>query len=396
MLRILNILPSNHSVPPSADCGGISWLLHGISNNIDQNKFQITLLSIKKGESNINDADICYSYHNVPTGFFYKALVRFLKIIPYSVKQRIFFSGSEKKIARCLLLAFYARFICQSDLIITHVYPTLPRALFLFGLNNTKIIYYFHGSGYCNAYSPKVTSFLNDYCKGLITIAKEEIPESLFKGPIKHILNAIDLDEIEAMQANKSRSDKITNSIIFAGLLVSNKGVKELILAVQRLVDKDSSVKLFIAGSIPDNSYKTLKYLDEIKSLASYYPDNIFFLGKVQHKKLISLYPKFQIGALLSQEREGNSLFLMECISNELPVIASRIGGIPQIVDENITGLLVTEPKNIDEITKKLSRLLYEEDFYQQLKANTRAVSKNKFSFQRAAHELEEFLSTFN
>jgi|GEM_PF-4485632 len=388
------ILPSNHSVPPTATCSGISWLVHGLSNYINSSKYKLKLLSVQKGTSAVSPAAIRYEYQNITLGIFFKMLVWLLKYLPYHLKRRIFFSANEEKVARCLLLAWRARFI-KNDIVVAHVYPTLVKALHLLGIPKNKVIFYFHTSDYATMPSD-VLKFLNNYCKGLITIAKESITPNIFSKPVQHILNAVEIQEKSNPSAIELNITPDDFAIIYAGQIVASKGVRELILAVQPLIEADAKIKLFIAGRIPDTQITSIHYLNELKELAGNYAENIIFTGYLPHQELEQLYRQFKLGVLLSQEREGNSLFLMECIASGVPVLASNIGGISLVVDDGVTGFLVNDPKDITNLRHQLYQLIYNRELYNRLKANCVAASRQKFSFQRAAHEFEQFVDQLN
>ena len=60
---------------------------------------------------------------------------------------------------------------------------------------------------------------------------------------------------------------------------------------------------------------------------------------------------------LLPSLREGFGLVLLEAMSRRLPIVASRVGAIPEIVIDGETGILV-EPRNADQLARAMSRLL--------------------------------------
>lgn len=392
MKRVLMILPSNHSVPPTENCSGISWLIHGLSNHFDSTNYQLTLLSIQKGAPAVNDTDVLYHYRNVALGKTFTALVWLLWWLPSRIKKKLFFSSNDNKIARCLLLAWYARSTNKSDLIIAHVYPTLVKVMSLVGIPKNKVIFYFHTNNYA-ALPPYILQFLNRFCKGLIMITKESIEPEVFNKPIQYILNAVDVRRDSSLNIARLNIAPDDFAIIYAGQIVKNKGIKSLILAIRPLIDDDDKIKLFIVGRIPNNTPHSIRYLEELEKLARDYTENIIFTGYIPHNELGELYPRFKLGVLLSQEREGNSLFLMECIASGIPVIASNIGGIPLVVDNGVTGLLVDDPKDTETVQNKLRQLIYNHEFYRKLQVNCLEASRGKFSFSRAARQLETFLS---
>jgi len=87
-------------------------------------------------------------------------------------------------------------------------------------------------------------------------------------------------------------------------------------------------------------------------------PRNIRFLGFLDRGGVNKLYQhaRFVVMPSISYEAFPNSV--LEAMSHGLPVIASRIGGIPEIVDDGITGFLF-DPGNYEELASKM-KLLWE------------------------------------
>jgi glycosyltransferase involved in cell wall biosynthesis len=90
------------------------------------------------------------------------------------------------------------------------------------------------------------------------------------------------------------------------------------------------------------------------------------FLGPVAESQLPALYRTARVVALPSVERtcygkpvritELLGLVLLEAMASGTPVVASRTGGIPEVVDEGQTGYLV-EPGNTEQLTERLGGL---------------------------------------
>jgi glycosyltransferase involved in cell wall biosynthesis len=69
------------------------------------------------------------------------------------------------------------------------------------------------------------------------------------------------------------------------------------------------------------------------------------------------------------------------------PLVASRIGGIPELVEQDRTGLLV-EPGNADELARAIQRLLDDPVRAAEMGARAKAVARERFSIGRAVAEL--------
>ncbi|MEO0215160.1 MAG: glycosyltransferase family 4 protein [candidate division WOR-3 bacterium] len=130
--------------------------------------------------------------------------------------------------------------------------------------------------------------------------------------------------------------------ILFVGRLVERKGVRYLIEATKILRGKGVNASLHIVGDGP-----LRKELEELsKGLGL--EDVVLFKGKIGSQELINEYENSNIFVLPSiidsrGDTEGLGVVLIEALTFGLPVIASRVGGIPDIIIDKETGLLVNE-----------------------------------------------------
>ncbi|MBI2139339.1 glycosyltransferase [Candidatus Woesearchaeota archaeon] len=148
------------------------------------------------------------------------------------------------------------------------------------------------------------------------------------------------------------KSNKI---ILFVGLLVEKKGVEYLIKAMKEIEPLHPHTALLIVGEGPES--ERLKSLAESLGLKN----SIRFLGQVDPETLAKIYGIADIFVLPSIKDSGGEtetlgVVLLEAMASELPVIASDVGGIPDIVDRNV-GSLVPQ-KDPHALAKTLIRLL--------------------------------------
>jgi glycosyltransferase involved in cell wall biosynthesis len=168
---------------------------------------------------------------------------------------------------------------------------------------------------------------------------------------------------IKIFQKNPGAVDKITDKKIWLGTiseLHKNKGLEYIIEAVSKIKE---DVILLIIGE--GEQRKKLEE-DIIKYGAS---NKIFILGKIENA--YSYLKAFDLFTLTSIT-EALPYVLLETGKAKIPVIASNVGGIPEIIEDNKTGLL-TIPKNIEDIKEKLLTLIKNPE-----KASILATNLNK------------------
>lgn len=115
----------------------------------------------------------------------------------------------------------------------------------------------------------------------------------------------------------------------------------------------------------------------------------VLFLGRRQD--IPEILACCDIGVLPSRA-EGMSNALLEYMAAQLPVIASRVGGNPELVKDGITGLLVP-PENADALSDALLKLLRDPELARRLVLNGHEFVTQNFSLERLAREVDAMYS---
>lgn len=153
---------------------------------------------------------------------------------------------------------------------------------------------------------------------------------------LTYIPNFVDLD---LTQVPAGRGDYF----LYAGRLSEEKGLFTLIEATA-----EARKKLLIAGS----GY----LLHSLKHFAVKLGADVEFLGHLQAKHLHQIINGATALVLPSQWYENAPMSILEAYILGVPVIGSRIGGIPELVREGVTGLLA-EPGNVQDLAEKLAQM---------------------------------------
>ena len=150
------------------------------------------------------------------------------------------------------------------------------------------------------------------------------------------------------IELNKNKPQKTYDTInfLYVGTLSKYKGVHVLINAFKKL--EFDNIKLHIIGKG--------KYKDELKKIASS-DQRIIFHGFVPDEELMRLYQKANITVVPSIWYDNSPVVIYESLMNGTPVLGSRIGGIPELVEDGYNGFLF-EAGNADELKKVLENLI--------------------------------------
>jgi glycosyltransferase involved in cell wall biosynthesis len=147
---------------------------------------------------------------------------------------------------------------------------------------------------------------------------------------------------------DRKPSDKVV--IGMAKSLKPKYGVDVLIRAFGLLAARHGNIYLKIAGKGKhEKEYK--KLTRELKL-----DDRVEFLGFVEHSKLPPLFAQFDIFAMPSED-ESFGVAAVEASATRLPVVATDVGGVSEVVIDNVTGYLV-EKKNVNKLAEAIEKLI--------------------------------------
>lgn len=146
------------------------------------------------------------------------------------------------------------------------------------------------------------------------------------------ITNGIDLDMFSP--AGETSSPPSPVRITYAGYFGAHKGIATLLEAFASLPPALDPTVLQLAGEGPEQD----AYVNQIEMLGLH--GRVQFLGKVAPSDMPMLYAQSDIVVLPSIWDENQPVCLMEAMAAGLPVIASRKGGIPELVKDGVNGLL--------------------------------------------------------
>jgi glycosyltransferase involved in cell wall biosynthesis len=138
--------------------------------------------------------------------------------------------------------------------------------------------------------------------------------------------------------------------LLYVGRLIFNKGLFELFEAARELLSEGLHFRIVIAG---DGSRR-----EEIKAKAEELgiTDKVDFPGWIAIEKLKDIYCSCDIFVFPSYT-EGMAKAVTEAMSNGLPVIATRVGGLPTVVEDGQTGILVP-PKDVTALRDALRKVI--------------------------------------
>jgi glycosyltransferase involved in cell wall biosynthesis len=174
---------------------------------------------------------------------------------------------------------------------------------------------------------------------------------------IRVIHNGVDVNKFKPAEDKRKIKEELgfnpdDLAIVSVGRLYARKGLFTLIESMPAVVNRFKNAKFIISGKgQSDEMRKLINYADRIGV-----KDSVIFTGYYPDKKLPKLYQAADVFAF-STFYEHHPFAVLEALSSGLPVVTTRVGGIPETIENGKNGFLV-EPFNPKQFADKILYLL--------------------------------------
>jgi len=200
----------------------------------------------------------------------------------------------------------------------------------------------------------------------------------------------VDIERFQSGNADTLLDQEHRKIILFVGRLVEKKGVKYLIEAFSKLPKKtqDESI-LWIIGDGDERA--SLE-----KQAQGLGIQNIKFWGQVQNKQLPNFYAAASIFVAPSVvdstgDTEGQGVILLEAMASKTPIIATAVGGIPEVISHKETGVLVP-PNNSTELSASIQHMLTNKKITDDCTKKALLKTNETYSWEAVS---QQFISAF-
>lgn len=185
-----------------------------------------------------------------------------------------------------------------------------------------------------------------------------------------------------------------SNQVLFlyAGAMTSEKGTRELALAFRKLLSEVPNSVLVLAGTShmwghSGEQRERSMFEKDVRSILDTCQENVRYLDNVLGSDMPTVYTMADAVVVPSTYKEAFGLVALESIACGRPVIASRIGGLPEIIDSNC-GILV-EAGNVDLLYRAMHELANQPAARRE-KGIRGAQKARTFSWERGVSMLDE------
>jgi glycosyltransferase involved in cell wall biosynthesis len=178
-----------------------------------------------------------------------------------------------------------------------------------------------------------------------------------------YIPNGVDTEKFKPSQSNNKENIILTVSHL--------RRIKGLDTLIEALAEIEIEYKWLCVGEGP--------YRGELKEKAERNDINVEFVGRVDHDKVHNYYQRADIFCMPSKD-EATSISALEALSSGLPIIASNIEGLREIVEDGQNGFTF-EVGNSDALRESLENVLEDKDLRRNISDNNREKALSEFSW---------------
>lgn len=192
-------------------------------------------------------------------------------------------------------------------------------------------------------------------------IIEKERVKVLYNGiEIEKFKRKLSLEEKRELK-NKYNIKENEKVIMFCGRTVVGKGIKELILAFKRMKNINNAKLLIVGNSAFGKNIQT-EFDRELIKISQDIKDKIVFTSFIPNDDLYKIHNIADIAVVPTITEEAFGMVVVEAMASGLPLIVTRSGGIPEIVNEENAIIVDKDEFLIENIAKSLDFLVTNEN----------------------------------
>ena len=269
------------------------------------------------------------------------------------------------------------------DILHIHKPFDLPFGLLTKKLKGSKLIFGSHGTDFFfgdRPFARRMDAAVScSRFNGAAVEARYGIqPAVIYNGIDPEVFHPLPSDHEIQKKFGVSSGEKKT--LVFAGRLIGWKGVGELLKAVA-LLKKEFSLRVMIIGD--GASRLSLEKLSA--ELAIH--ERVTFTGFVPNQDLPRYYSVADLAVFPSLADETFGISICEAMACGRPVISTCVGGIPEVIEDGVSGFL-SQPRNPQDLAEKISRLVRDDALRQEMGEAGRQRVLDHFTWEKVADRL--------
>lgn len=212
-------------------------------------------------------------------------------------------------------------------------------------------------------------------------VFREELRQWFPRIPIEVETTTVDNKLVEGVRVEEAIELRLNSgavTLLFLSRIVREKGIFDLLEAYRRLRKSSRRYQLHIAGDGPDH--------EELREIADGIP-GITFHGYVSGEAKKSCFMEAGVFCLPTYYGEGLPTVLLEAMAFGLPLVTTRVGGIPDVVEDGENGSFVS-PRDPRGIVQAVTQLVDDQTSYKQISQRNAGLARQRFLAEKVAQRL--------
>jgi spore coat protein SA len=382
------VVPELLPVPPVKG-GAVEHWVYEVVNRLNHHQFEVTVFSRPSGIANNNEVSyVGIDWTTTERLFFWiKSRVSWCNPVRYLAKIQNVFSYGWRVANR----------LSDFDTIVVHNEPNI--LLFIKKQAHQTLMLHMHNDHLTHVAFRWLYRFALNKVDRVVCVsqyiqdnATQYFPKHVHKFEV--MINATD-PEVFKPYGEDAKShvralvdfDNRCNYLLYVGRLTPEKGVDVLIAAFQQVLLKKPNSRLIIAGSSFFEGAVKTQYQQKLVELAEPIHHAIHFTGFIPHEQLKYLYAAVDVIVLPSVWQDPCPLVVLEAMASGTCLVASRVGGVPEIVMDNVNGFLV-EANQPAPLANTIEYVLDYPAERHRAALNARLDVEAKYSWAQLVHQL--------
>jgi spore coat protein SA len=215
------------------------------------------------------------------------------------------------------------------------------------------------------------------------------------------VYNGVEVEAFVSRWENEAQVSRVREShfltdeptVLFAGKLRESKGVHILLAAMDWVWQSLPRAGLILVGGTEYGRGRTKRetpFFKDLQQQIGRARGRVMLTGFIPPSRMPDAYLLGDVFVGPAQIEEGLGLVFLEAAAAGLPVIATAMGGIPEVVRDGETGLLLKQKDDVRELAEKILDLLRQHALRKRLGQQGREWVLNNFSWERIAGDLEK------
>jgi glycosyltransferase involved in cell wall biosynthesis len=256
-----------------------------------------------------------------------------------------------------------------------------------------KVIFHIHSGAFIEFYKDlnfllkRFTKFVLNSTNLVLTVAdywKDGINKEIdIRTPIRVVHNPVNITEYNGVLTKKGLSNELRKRVLYLGKISKNKGVFDILEVVPKILKDNPNVIFTFAGNGDGDSLK--HFWERVSELNI--NSNIEFLGWLDTLEKVQVLSNSDM-LLLPSYKEAFGKVLIEAMAAGIPVVASNVGGIPDIIKNFENGILINAGDQT-QLTDGIKFLLNNKKEYVEM-SEQNIIDVQKFDVNKIIKKLED------